>query len=93
MKNKNRTAVRAYIADKIDVSKDIILDTVLVKLVGTHEVCVENYKGILEYSDKSIKIKTKPKNLLINGRGLELICMTDEILNVRGYIEQIEFED
>ena len=93
MKSKNRTSVRAYIADKVDVSKDIILDTVLVKLVGTHEVCVENYKGILEYSDKSIKIKTKPKNLLINGRGLELICMTDEILNVRGYIEEIKFTD
>ena len=87
----NRFSMREKIADAIDISKDIIMDTVLIRLIGTHKVTLENYKGILEYSDRQIKVRAKPKCVCIQGSSLEIICLTDELLNIRGYIEKISF--
>lgn len=87
----NRFSMREKIADAIDISKDIIMDTVLIRLIGTHEVTLENYKGILEYSDRQIKVRAKPRCVCIQGSSLEIICLTDELLNIRGYIEKISF--
>lgn len=90
-KNDTRSSLREKLADAVDVSKDIILDTVLIQAIGTHELTIENYKGILEYSDRCIKVKAKPKCICVQGSNLELICLTDELLNIRGCVSCISF--
>lgn len=93
MKEKTSlSTVRKIIADTVDISKDIILNTPLLRCIGSEEVTIENYKGIIEYSDKFIKIKAKSENICISGSELELVCMTDEILNIQGNIDKICFQ-
>lgn len=84
---------RERIADAFGLSRDVILDTVTVKVLGCREMTIQNYKGILEYSDTCIRIKAKPKAVKICGRDLELKTITDEVLYITGAISSFAFID
>ena len=79
------------IADVIDISKDVILDTFRIVMTGTKEMTVENHKGILEYSDNLIKLKANPENIEIHGSKLELSNISDDALSIRGNFLKIFF--
>lgn len=90
-KSATHRPARERIADAFDLSRDVILDTVTVKILGCREMTVQNYKGILEYSDTCIRIKAKPKTVKICGRNLELKTVTDEVLYITGGIGSFSF--
>ena len=89
----SKNKIRERIADTVDISKDIILDTSLIKMTGSKEVIIENYKGILEYTSSCIRIKTNPQKIKISGTSLEIGTITDEMLYIFGNIASIEFQD
>lgn len=90
-KPKRRT-VRSVIADVSDMGREIMNDVFLVHTVGTDEFVLENYKGILEYSDKCVRIKTIQTVIKVCGEGLELRNMSDAVLCINGQISSIVFE-
>lgn len=89
--NEHKSSIRARIADTIDISKDIILDTFVLRTTGPEELIIENYKGILEYGTESIIIKATPGNIRICGKELEIRTITDEMLFISGSITAINF--
>ena len=54
---------------------------------------IENYKGILEYEDFFIRVKTEIGIININGFNLNLNQITDEDILVKGNIENIDLEN
>lgn len=94
-KDKNRPAstVRERIADSFEVSKELTLDVVKITLIGAREITIENYIGVIEYTDKIIHLSAKPSPLKINGDFLEIKTMTKEMLYVSGVIHKIGFEN
>ena len=89
--SNNHKSIREKLADAIDISKDVILDTVQIKIIGNKEITIENYKGILGYSDTCIQIKAKPKCIEIKGKNLEIGTITEEMLFISGSIHEIMF--
>lgn len=92
-KRKLQNRVRERLADTLDVSKEIILDTALIRVIGDKEMTIENYKGIIEYSDKVIRVKTKPEIIKVYGEKLDLSNISDETICVSGKIKGILFCD
>lgn len=90
---QDRISIREKIADRVDMSRDIILDSVVIKMSGNRQLMLENYKGILEYGDRCIRIKAKPKAVKIVGSGLEIRTITDEILYITGEFSGIMFTE
>lgn len=88
-----RASIRERIANAVDISKDIILDAAVLHITGTCELIIENYKGILEYSDKCIRVRATPKCVKINGTSLEIRTITDEMLFVAGSITNVAFTE
>lgn len=88
---EEKTTLRERVADKIDISKEIILDVVLVNLIGDRELTIENYKSIMEYSDTNIVIKAKPYNVKVVGTGLEIRNINRELLYITGRIYEFNF--
>lgn len=86
-------SIRRRIADKIDMSKEIILDTAMIRVSGNNQLVLENYKGILEYGDRCIRIKINPKAVKIVGNRLEIKIITDEVLYIIGEIAGIMFTE
>lgn len=86
-----KTSLREKIADKINVSKEIILNTVLISCIGNRELTLENYKSIAEYTSECIKIKTNPYTVKISGAGLEIKTINRDLLYITGKIDKIEY--
>lgn len=84
-------SLREKIADSIDISKEVILDTVLLTMIGEREMTVENYKSIITYTDTKIKLKAKPYPVEIIGTGLEIRSLTRELLYITGRIRSFSY--
>nr|WP_317281993.1 YabP/YqfC family sporulation protein [uncultured Sellimonas sp.] len=85
-------ALRQKIAETVNAPKDVVLGIPLLHMTGQTELCIENYRGILEYTDELIRVKTKSGILKITGRCLQIEYYLNDDMKVRGQIWKIEFE-
>lgn len=86
------TTLRERIADAVDISKDVMLGVPLISMIGDREITIENYVGIIEYTDEVIRIKCKTINLKLIGNDLELKTMTESFLYITGRIKCFSYE-
>jgi len=63
----------------------------LVALDDTH-VRIENYKSVLEYTQKTVRLIAGEFVLVIEGEGLELEALGKENVAVRGRIGSVKYE-
>jgi len=92
MKNKKGNRLSNKINSLLEVPMEIIGSNSKITIVGFNQMLIENYKGILEYEDFYIKIKTDLGNININGFNLELEQVTEDDILVRGTIESLDIE-
>jgi len=52
---------------------------------------IENYKGIMEYSEGFVKVKMGERTAAMEGEKLEILEMTDDNIQIKGIIKKIEF--
>lgn len=86
-----KPSLREKFADAVDLSKEVLLNAVLISCIGDRELTLENYKGIIEYTDVCIRVRANPHNIKITGAGLELKNITRELLYITGRIHGVEF--
>jgi sporulation protein YqfC len=77
----------------LDLPKEITLNLPLVVLTGRQELDIENYKGILEFSETKIRVNTKAGLLVAEGGKLRLKQMTSENLLLTGEFERVYYAD
>ena len=82
-----RTAVSA-----LGLPRDGILGDVLVRFVGNCQVNIENYRGILLYTDTLVKIRARNCRVVIQGEALRIERYTAEEMMVTGRIHSLAFE-
>ena len=88
---EEKVTFRERVADAIDISKEVILDTVVISMIGDRELTLENYKNIITYSDTCIRVKAKPFPVKITGKGLEIKNINRDLLYITGRIHQFGF--
>ncbi len=67
------------------------MGNVRMNICGNSEVIFEGCKGVVEYSEESIKINTGKYITAFKGRGLHIRCMTEYSLIIEGFILSIEY--
>lgn len=75
--------------DSLHLSKDAVIGMPIVTIIGSHEVHVENFKAILEYSDTFVKLKAKKGSVGINGKHLVIMYYNEEEIHIKGFIESV----
>lgn len=90
MKKKKRNVSK--ISEILEIPKEISSNEPKLTIVGFNEMIIENYKGILEYEEFYIRINTYIGTININGFGLGLTQMNDEVISITGKIESIDIE-
>ena len=83
--------LKENISDALELPKEITLNLPLITITGRQEICIENYKGILEYGDNKMRIKTEVGIVLIEGKNIVFKHITSEILILKGAISKFEF--
>ena len=61
-------------------------------VTGNHEAWIENYKGIIEYSDSFVLLQGKTCQICISGKRLSIDYYTNEDMKISGQIESVRYE-
>ena len=85
--------IKSRITDVAGMPKDVILGVPIISVIGQNEASVENYRGILEYTDKLIRIQTKLGKIHVTGRGLKIEHYNNDEMKITGHITIIEFHE
>lgn len=82
---------RENISDMFELPKDTFVDLPKIVLTGNREIYVENYRGILEYTDSVIRLNIGTNALKVCGEELDIRAIGEEDITLNGTIESIEF--
>ena len=61
-------------------------------VLGQMELSLENYRGIIEYTDTLVRIQTKNGQIRVTGKRLQVAYYTNDEMKVNGHIESIEYQ-
>ncbi len=81
-----------FIADTMRIPKDVAMDLPRISVCGDKEIYVENHKGLAEYQDTHIRIKSRDGIIHISGSGLRIIVIRHDSFVINGEFEMIEYE-
>ena len=76
-----------------ELPADLAYGSVLLSVTGQNELLIENYRGILEYKENHIRIQAKDCRILIIGKRLQVEYYTNEEMKIKGFIEEIIYEN
>ncbi len=93
MKTRTREhPLKKRIADTYELPKDVVMGQPVVTVLGRTEMNIENYRGIIEYTDVLIRIQTKIGQIRITGKNLRVDYYTNDDMKLTGQIEAIEYQ-
>ncbi len=83
--------IKRTFAEAMELPKESILNLPLINILGREELFIENYKGIIEYSDETVRISTGIGVLKIEGRGLFLKSILPESITLMGTFTAVQY--
>ncbi len=89
----NNHDIKANMVETLHLPKDYVLGSAIVTIMGNCEVLIENYKGILEYTEDSLIVQTKTCQIHIKGKRLSIDYYTNEEMKITGYIREVKYLD
>ena len=87
---KSMESVKFNISEALELPIDIMMDLPRLTVIGNIEASLLNHKGIIEYTEKTIRINTKSGVFKIIGEDLEIKTILSEEIIITGLIEDIE---
>lgn len=70
---------------------DVTLGVPILSMTGQMELCLENFRGLMEYTDQFIRIQTKYGQIKVCGNNLQIIYYKNDEMKVNGNIVSIEY--
>lgn len=92
-KNSLSADIKDSVIRAFDLPADLAYGSVLLSITGQNEILIENYRGILEYKQEHIRIQAKDCRILIVGKRLQIEYYTNDEMKIKGFIEQILYEN
>lgn len=93
LKKTTLNQVKTNIVESLELPRDIMYGAVIITAMGRNQVLVENYKGIIEYTREKIRLQTKNCQVTVQGKQLVVEYYTNEEMKIKGFIEQIIYEN
>ena len=79
------------IVETLQLPKDVCLGALRVTMTGNSEAWIENYKGILEYTEQSILLQGKTCQVCFEGNRLSIDYYTNEDMKISGCITAVRY--
>lgn len=84
-----KKSLKEKVSEIAGLPKDVSMGMSIVRIIGHQELYIENYRGILEYTDTSLRILTKMGQIHITGTRLEISYYTNVEMKIVGCFENI----
>ncbi|MEH7414087.1 sporulation protein YqfC [Neobacillus drentensis] len=83
--------VRNWMANKMDLPQDVMMDLPRITMIGQIHIYVENHRGLLSFTDKELRLLLKQGQLLIKGNGFVIKTILPEEILLEGKIDQVTY--
>lgn len=83
--------VKGRFAESLELPREIVMNLPVIKITGKSEVFVENHKGIIEYTNDSLRLNTASGVIRIEGRNFYIREISQEDIIISGDIDTLEF--
>lgn len=74
-----------------ELPKDVVLGIPMLTMLGQMELIIENYRGIIEYTDILVRIHTKDGQIRVTGDSLKVDYYTNDEMKITGNITAVEY--
>ena len=91
MKRKIQVPKKENFIETLQLPKDVCLGALRVTMTGNQEACIENYRGILEYTDHMILLQAKTCQVCFEGSRLSIDYYTNEDMKISGCIGCVRY--
>ena len=89
--SKKKMQIKSKITSLFELPTEVMLNLPLISITGSELVTIENYKGVIEYSEERVRINTSSGILKIEGKSLTLKQITAEEITVKGIVTKLEY--
>lgn len=79
------------LVESLRLPKDICMGALKVSLTGSNEAWIENYRGILEYTENQILLQGKNCQICFEGNRLSIDYYTNEDMKISGCITCVRY--
>ena len=80
---------KKQVVTALELAPDLDGSETKISLTGNGEAVIENYKGILQYTDSEILLQSLRGKVLLRGRNLEIVWYTSLEMKITGSIFSI----
>lgn len=89
-KNDQDVSLKEKLTEALELPKEVVLNVPKITMVGSTNLVIENYKGVIEYDSSRIRINTGVGMLKMSGMKLVIKEITSEIIVIAGKITSVE---
>lgn len=90
---KFRQQLKNWVTHKMELPADVMMDLPRITMIGQIHIYIENHRGLLQFSDKELRLLLKQGQLLIKGEQFVLKTMLPEEILLEGKIAQVLYLD
>lgn len=87
-----RNSYLENLSGRYHLPDDVLLGSSTVEIIGVKSIRVENYKGIIEYTQQRIKLQISEGKILIEGERMQIDYCTDVELHISGWIKLVKYD-
>ena len=80
------------VVSALQIPKDIGLGAVVMWITGREQICLENYRYIITYTEEELCIQAKTLQVVITGKKLKIDYYTNEMMQISGCIDSIYYQ-
>lgn len=89
---KDKDTYLTTLSNRLKLPGDMITGAPIITATGRNELCLENYRGIIEYNSNVIKVQTKICKICIEGTNLNIDYFTNDEMKISGCIQAILYK-
>lgn len=89
--SKKQPKLLQSITGALDLPKELVFNLPGIIMTSNEEIYIENYRGIVSYSENEIQLNTSKMPIKISGSRLGISRIAAEEITVRGKIKSLEF--
>ena len=89
----NREQIKEKMISAMDLPKDVIQNASVITILGRNELCIENYRGIIEYTEYTDPCADAGGTDPDPGKRLRIQYYTNDEMKVSGTLSSLEFTE
>ena len=83
-------SVKYNLSEVLELPKDIVMDLPKITMIGNIQLNLSNHKGIIEYTQSTIRLNTRSGVVKVTGEEMEIKTILSEEIIIIGIIEKVE---